>query len=74
VIAGNKDGSVDALADGMLGTLLDPDDTSSLCFAIVEALGRPPTPGSLPADRFRRAAFERHVEDLVKSLPRNADY
>ena len=26
VIAGNRDGSVDALAEGRIGTLVDPDD------------------------------------------------
>ena len=36
VIAGNRDGSVDALADGAIGTLIDPRDHAQLAAAITE--------------------------------------
>jgi len=36
VIAGNKDGSVDALLNGKLGTLIDPMDIDALKNAIEE--------------------------------------
>ncbi|MCB0396423.1 MAG: glycosyltransferase family 4 protein [Flavobacteriales bacterium] len=38
VIAGNKDGSVDALDDGRLGTLIDPDDPQALQEALISHL------------------------------------
>ena len=38
VIAGNKDGSVDALLNGELGILVDPDNISEIAEAIVKAL------------------------------------
>ncbi len=42
VIAGNKDGSVDALADGALGTLIDPEDNEAIHGAIDQVLSNPP--------------------------------
>jgi len=43
VIAGNRDGSRDAVLDGELGILVDPDDTDSTARAIIEMLkGRAP--------------------------------
>ena len=38
VIAGNKDGSVDALMNGELGTLIDPDNEFELLNAIIASL------------------------------------
>lgn len=38
VIAGNKDGSVDALCNGDLGTLVDPDDVGAIYDAILHQL------------------------------------
>ncbi len=38
VIAGNKDGSVDALLNGELGTLIDPDNQQELLAALKDAL------------------------------------
>jgi phosphatidylinositol alpha-1,6-mannosyltransferase len=38
VIAGNKDGSVDALANGKLGLLIDPEDTDAIATAIEKIL------------------------------------
>jgi len=38
VIAGNKDGSVDALLNGELGTLIDPDSEQELLAALNDAL------------------------------------
>jgi len=39
VIAGNKDGSVDALAKGAFGRLIDPDDVAGLAETVVETAG-----------------------------------
>lgn len=41
VIAGNRDGSVDALANGELGTLVDPTDPTAISNAISEVIDRP---------------------------------
>jgi glycosyltransferase involved in cell wall biosynthesis len=68
VIAGNKDGSVDALADGALGTLLDPNDTAALSRAIIEALRMSRMHEPDAARHFGRAAFEQYVDDLLRSL------
>jgi glycosyltransferase involved in cell wall biosynthesis len=40
VLAGNKDGSRDALADGELGVLVDPDNTTEIAEAIIRVLRR----------------------------------
>ena len=39
VIAGNKDGSVEALLNGQLGRLVDPNDEGALVTAVLEAIG-----------------------------------
>lgn len=64
VIGGNADGSADALADGAIGTLIDPADTAALVSAVTAALDG----GAEPADvaRFRFGNFARHVRDLTK--------
>jgi len=43
VIAGNKDGSVDALRGGALGTLVDPDDQQDILSSIYSVLGHTQT-------------------------------
>lgn len=40
VLAGNKDGSRDALADGELGLLVNPDDTAEIAAEIIRVLRR----------------------------------
>jgi len=40
VLAGNKDGSRDALADGELGLLVNPDDTAEVAAEIIRVLRR----------------------------------
>jgi glycosyltransferase involved in cell wall biosynthesis len=54
VIAGNKDGSVDALQNGDLGTLIDPDDAFSLKTAIINQL-------------FQTSTEPIHVQEEVKT-------
>lgn len=41
VIAGNKDGSVDALCNGELGTIIDPDNLTEISDAIKKVLDNP---------------------------------
>lgn len=63
-VGGNADGSVDALADGLLGAVVDPDDAAALVNAVKEGLGRV---GPAPADvgRFGFDNFAGHVRELV---------
>jgi phosphatidyl-myo-inositol dimannoside synthase len=68
VIAGNRDGSVDALADGRVGRLIDPDDRNQLVNAIVDALAGCVPSGSLEVKRFAFANFSTHVNNLVGCL------
>jgi phosphatidylinositol alpha-1,6-mannosyltransferase len=67
VIGGNKDGSVDPLADGTDGIAIDPHDGGALAAAICAAL-RESARSTPRAGRFDAAAFSRHVERLVVSL------
>jgi len=72
VIAGNADGSVDALADGRIGRLVDPLNVAEIEAALVDALeGRHSVPGA--AEETHRFAFPRfvaHVDTLVAGLAR----
>ena len=63
-IGGNADGSIDALADGAVGTAIDPNDSEALVRAIMNGLeGGGPAPSSVA--RFRFENFSGHVRDLV---------
>jgi phosphatidylinositol alpha-1,6-mannosyltransferase len=66
VIGGNKDGSLDPLADGEAGTAVDPDDIEALASAICATLCGPTTLTDGPS-RFNQRAFAAHVQDLVAS-------
>jgi phosphatidylinositol alpha-1,6-mannosyltransferase len=67
VLAGNKDGSVDALADGELGRLVDPDDSEALLEAIVASLaeGRRHDARIPGVERFALPAFRERVFELT---------
>jgi phosphatidylinositol alpha-1,6-mannosyltransferase len=69
VIGGNRDGSVDALAEGTIGTLVDPDDAPQLVGAICNAFDRGAR-RTQPAAvvRFGLQNFNSHVDDLIRSL------
>lgn len=70
VIAGNRDGSVDALADGALGMLIDPDEPQKLLEAIsraVAGLVSRPDPGEVE-QRFGVLRFNAHVAALIDHL------
>jgi phosphatidyl-myo-inositol dimannoside synthase len=66
VIGGNRDGSVDPLADGELGTAINPDDEDQLVAAICTAL-RSSSDTSNRAARFDALNFKRHLEALLAS-------
>lgn len=59
VLAGNKDGSRDALADGELGILVDPDDTDDIASQIIRLLLRQhPHPIVFRPEMLRRRVTE----------------
>ena len=76
VIAGDRGGARDALLDGRLGRLVDPDDPGRLADAILEFItGQAPVALTDPARlsrecirRFGFAVFERRVRDLIAGL------
>ena len=66
VIGGNQDGSLDPLADGMLGRAIDPDNPEELVSAICAGLSSPPADFT-HASRFKVQAFTEHLQALVWS-------
>lgn len=66
VIGGNKDGSLDPLGDGTLGTVVDPENEEELSTAISTALRNGVVDGDR-VTRFKLDAFAGHLNDLVQS-------
>lgn len=69
VIAGNKDGSVDALANGELGTLVDPDNGKEISNAIQQMMA---SKASVPDrkklnERFGYEQYKNHVESIIRN-------
>lgn len=67
VIAGNQDGSRDALGDGALGTLVAPDDLDDLASAIRSALDKPTQNGD-NSSRFRPRVFAEQANMLLQAF------
>jgi glycosyltransferase involved in cell wall biosynthesis len=65
-IGGNADGSVDALADGAMGTSIDPVDTDALVRAINDGLSESGRK-TVGASRFAFENFAGKVCELVGS-------
>ncbi len=68
VIAGNLDGSVDALADGRLGRLIDPLDEDALAEAIIIALSEKNLQSAEVVDRFSPGRFGLEVKGLLRHV------
>ncbi|MEM6262157.1 MAG: glycosyltransferase family 4 protein [Bacteroidota bacterium] len=71
VIAGNKDGSVEALVGGELGTLVNPDDIQEIGKAIRENIGVPLSPNHkqvLQSEVVAHFGFEQYVERWKRLL------
>jgi phosphatidyl-myo-inositol dimannoside synthase len=64
VIAGNKDGSTEALQFGELGTLIDPDDADELAAALVKALTTVHYSSEVQQNMLQYFSFERFKERL----------
>ncbi len=71
VVAGNIDGSLDALAGGTLGLLVDPYDRSALVRAIDRAI-EAPRPASEAVARYDFAHFAQRVAELASELVSSA--
>jgi len=65
VIAGSKDGSRDALCDGVLGTLVDPENGEELASAILTALDNPARTGDRTT-RFKPELFREYLNALLQ--------
>jgi phosphatidylinositol alpha-1,6-mannosyltransferase len=70
VIGGDCDGSADALADGEIGTMIDPVDDEALANALLNVLCGSMRVDTASVQRFAFENFARHVDDLVRSLAR----
>lgn len=70
VIGGNRDGSLDALADGSIGVAVDPEDISALRNAIIAGLTRARRRRPEAVHRFSFSNFANQVDDLVQHLSR----
>jgi len=71
VIAGNKDGSVDALCNGKFGLLVDPDDQTEITNAINEMIDHQSEyvpDHSLLMERFSYAAYKNNLGEIINSL------
>ncbi len=68
VIGGNSDGSVDPLADGTIGMLVDPEDRGALAIAIVDGLEGRLVANAGCVERFAFSRFADHLHVLVQSL------
>src|SRR5215470_8630912 len=67
VIGGNRDGSVDALGDGALGILVEPEDREELASAICAALASRAPVGDRTG-RFKPRLFAEHLDGLQSLL------
>ncbi len=67
IVAGNQDGSVDALLEGKLGFLVDPNNSDQLERAICQGLSQARTDHEM-VERFSYANYSEHVNRLIESL------
>ncbi len=68
VVGSEVDGSRDALRDGMLGPLADPDDLNSIQAAIEECLMRKPRDKAAGVEVFGHDRFANHSHALLQRL------
>src|SRR5690606_28476782 len=68
VIAGNRDGSVDALQDGALGCLIDPDDADEIYRAVKNRAHMPPADPEKVNALFGFTAYKERLEEQLNRL------
>lgn len=74
VIAGNIDGSKDAILNGELGVLVNPDDTNEISETITKILKREVLKKILDSDYLRRRVLEVYGFDKFKEKVKNLLY
>lgn len=67
VIAGNQDGSRDALSDGELGALIDPHNRNQLVNAVVNAFDR--SIHRNPLQKFSKDRFRERARQMLRKPP-----
>jgi glycosyltransferase involved in cell wall biosynthesis len=70
VIGGNRDGSADALADGQIGSLVNPEAPEQIVEALIDALKGRHVGNSAAMKRFAFEHYARHIDSLVQNLVR----
>jgi len=71
VIAGNKDGSVDALCNGKFGLLVDPDDQKEIAEAIEKMISIPSNylpDRNLLMEKFSYSTYKNNFKEIIISL------
>lgn len=68
VIAGNKDGSTEALQFGKLGLLVDPDSEEEISATVVNALNKEKNPSKVQSDMLMYFSFEQFTERLKRII------
>jgi phosphatidylinositol alpha-1,6-mannosyltransferase len=68
VVGGDRDGSLDALADGEIGAPVDPHNPRQLTEALAQAITKPRRASAEALERFAYPNFAAHVDKLVGRL------
>jgi len=68
VISGNKDGSVDAMLNGELGSMVEPSDLASIANAIQKTLKSPPDPEKQQLLALSNFSYEVYKNNLKQHL------
>lgn len=74
VIAGNKDGSVDAVLGGELGILIDPDNTNEIAESIIKILKKEAPSHLLDSRYLRNKVLKNYGFDKFKEKVKNLLY
>lgn len=68
VVASRTDGGREALRDGLLGLLVDPNDRNSVAQGIIEALGRPKGVVLKGIEYFAYPQFQKRVHQIIDKV------
>ena len=68
VIASISDGSREAVRDGVLGNLVDPDNPSELIATIIETLNVPTRTVPEGLQYFSFEAFKARLQDITRNI------
>ena len=74
VLGGNRDGTRDALADGELGLLVDPESVDSIAQGLVRLLSRRGPALWFDREKLRKRCLEVHGREAFRSRVREALY